>query len=223
MDYEKEELKKYETLWQSMKGAFSDDSWHFTSNTPYPAVTWAITQLRKRGMTLGSVLDVGCGNGRHSIVLAQSGFAVTGIDIAPSAIALAKKNADRHNLSIDNKVGSILTHKFPAKNFDLIVDANCFSHLRLSQRRRYAKRVAELIQDQGYFLLICFSDKSGYIPSFRPAHRNWYQHNGHYNHFITETEISDMFSKHFHIIDQYHMPKPGSPLVFTVTLFQKKY
>lgn len=37
----------------------------------------------------GSVLDVPCGNGRLSVKLAESGRDVTGIDIAPGALALA--------------------------------------------------------------------------------------------------------------------------------------
>ena len=40
----------------------------------------------------GSVmLDLGCGNGRHSKQLAEKGFNVTGIDLAVSSISMAKK------------------------------------------------------------------------------------------------------------------------------------
>lgn len=37
------------------------------------------------------MLDVGCGRGRHSRILAEKGFWVTGIDISPSSIAYAKQ------------------------------------------------------------------------------------------------------------------------------------
>lgn len=37
------------------------------------------------------MLDVACGKGRHSKVLAAMGFAVTGIDISPDSIAFAKQ------------------------------------------------------------------------------------------------------------------------------------
>ncbi|MDQ3752951.1 MAG: methyltransferase domain-containing protein [Actinomycetota bacterium] len=36
------------------------------------------------------VLDVGCGPGRHAAALARSGVAVLGIDVAPSAVRLAR-------------------------------------------------------------------------------------------------------------------------------------
>src|SRR5580700_1533095 len=41
----------------------------------------------------GRVLDVPCGNGRHSIALAKRGFAVTGIDLSEEFIAEARETA----------------------------------------------------------------------------------------------------------------------------------
>ena len=49
----------------------------------------------------GTVLDVGCGFGRHSIELAKRGFAVTGIDPAKAMIAAAKQQAQEANVSVD--------------------------------------------------------------------------------------------------------------------------
>ena len=41
-------------------------------------------------------LDVACGRGRHSKLLATKGFDVTGIDLAPSSIAIAKEQENGH-------------------------------------------------------------------------------------------------------------------------------
>jgi SAM-dependent methyltransferase len=40
-----------------------------------------------------SVLDVGCGTGRHSIELARRGFQVTGVDQSEGMLAVARRNA----------------------------------------------------------------------------------------------------------------------------------
>ncbi len=37
------------------------------------------------------ILDVACGKGRHSKILASLGFDVTGIDISPASIAFARQ------------------------------------------------------------------------------------------------------------------------------------
>lgn len=48
-----------------------------------------------------SMLDVGCGNGRHALELARRGFTVTGIDLSPSMLALAKNAAQAESLQVD--------------------------------------------------------------------------------------------------------------------------
>jgi ubiquinone/menaquinone biosynthesis C-methylase UbiE len=60
----------------------------FTTNT-MNEVDFLVEELRlKRGAT---VLDVGCGTGRHAIELARRGFVVTGVDLSSGMLAEARK------------------------------------------------------------------------------------------------------------------------------------
>ena len=51
-----------------------------------------------------AILDVGTGRGRHARVLARRGYRVTGLDLAPSAIAKARERAAREGLTDDQIV-----------------------------------------------------------------------------------------------------------------------
>ncbi len=55
-------------------------------------------KLEKRALKLtkGSVLDVGCGSGSHSLHLQKKGFTVKAIDISKGAIEVAKKRGVLH-------------------------------------------------------------------------------------------------------------------------------
>jgi len=47
----------------------------------------------------GSVLDLACGIGRHSVLLAEKGYKTVGVDISPTLIARAKELANESNVS----------------------------------------------------------------------------------------------------------------------------
>src|SRR4026208_2572329 len=68
-----------------------------------------------------SVLDLGCGNGRHAMYFARQGFNAAGIDVSAQAIAWAKDWADREHLKIDFRVGDIENLPFADGSFDVAV------------------------------------------------------------------------------------------------------
>ena len=48
-----------------------------------------------------SILDVGCGTGRHSIELAKRGYAVTGLDLSSGMLARAADAAKAAGVHVD--------------------------------------------------------------------------------------------------------------------------
>jgi cyclopropane fatty-acyl-phospholipid synthase-like methyltransferase len=48
-----------------------------------------------------SILDIGCGTGRHSIELAKRGYKVTGVDISSGMLAEADKAAKEANVKVE--------------------------------------------------------------------------------------------------------------------------
>src|SRR5687768_5728578 len=49
----------------------------------------------------GSILDVGCGIGRHSIELAKRGYSVTGLDLSSEMLARAAEAAKATDVNVD--------------------------------------------------------------------------------------------------------------------------
>ena len=48
-----------------------------------------------------SILDVGCGTGRHSVELAKRGYAVTGLDLSAEMLAQAAQAANAAGVQVE--------------------------------------------------------------------------------------------------------------------------
>lgn len=69
----------------------------------------------------GQALDLGAGQGRNTVWLAQQGWDVTGIDISGGGLAAAAANAEKAGLSISTVKTTYQDFDFGAEQWDLIV------------------------------------------------------------------------------------------------------
>jgi SAM-dependent methyltransferase len=74
----------------------------------------------------GSVLEVGCGGGHHTVALTKKGFEVTAVDISISALQAAKALAERERQNSLFICGDMKRLPFEANQFDI-----CFCSLIL--------------------------------------------------------------------------------------------
>ncbi len=70
----------------------------------------------------GRALDVACGLGATAIALAEAGFDVTAIDIAPTALARASEHAARRGVTVEWQCADLSDLRLPAARYDLIVN-----------------------------------------------------------------------------------------------------
>ena len=70
----------------------------FTKNT-IPEVDFLLEELSLPPG--GSILDVGCGTGRHAIELAKRGYSVTGLDLSSEMLARAENAAKAAGVKVD--------------------------------------------------------------------------------------------------------------------------
>jgi len=72
------------------------------------------------GLKPGSALDMGCGTGNNSLMLAEKGWSVTGVDWAEHAIKLANEAAQEQGLEATFLVGDLTNWKAP-QQYDLVI------------------------------------------------------------------------------------------------------
>jgi 2-polyprenyl-3-methyl-5-hydroxy-6-metoxy-1,4-benzoquinol methylase len=73
------------------------------------------------GLKPGAALDVGMGQGRNAVYLAQQGWAVTGFDISAKAVAATVANAGKAGVRVDALQAGYDDFDFGSNRWDLIV------------------------------------------------------------------------------------------------------
>lgn len=109
------------------------------ANTPYP-LEYAFHLLGNiRGQT---VLDLGCGTGENMVPLLARGAYVTGIDISPELIALAKQRlADNDQEFYCLRTGDACHTGLEAESVDLVFSAAVVHHLDIGLANQEIWRV----------------------------------------------------------------------------------
>lgn len=100
----------------------------------------------------GKFLDLGTGPATQDIWLAKRGFNVIGSDLSEAAINRARKiytNEENVNFIVDD----ILNSKFKDSEFDYIFDRGCFHILLPADRKKYIRKIKEMLKDNGILFL----------------------------------------------------------------------
>jgi SAM-dependent methyltransferase len=158
--------------------------------------------MERKALPEGSrVLDLGCGEGRHTFACAELGLRTVGIDYQPGAIARARsmpkaKEAPRRYYWA---VGDAFDLPFRGGSFDLVLDCGCFHHVRKSDTGHYLKSVVPLLVPGGHFILSCFSWRFKHHPGEKRT-RDWLVHRGHYDRFFRKPHFDRIFGGLFEIL-----------------------
>ena len=109
----------WDRVWQTNEGRAE---WA----TPDPWVVANVAVLRH--LQVRQVLDLGCGVGRHSLLLASKNFVVQATDMSWSAVRAAADSARAARLPIGFAMGDSLGLPFPTGTFDAVLAFNVVYH-----------------------------------------------------------------------------------------------
>ena len=140
----------FEELYSDAKGNDSAIPWADLTVNPNLA-SWIENNLQGEGKT---ALVVGSGLGDDAEALSALGFAVTGFDISPTAIAWSQKRFP--NSQVNYVVDDLLNpNLISVKTFDFILESYTLQALPASVRPQGMRSISKLLAPQGRLLVIC--------------------------------------------------------------------
>ena len=122
------------------------------------------------GVTPGSALELGCGEGGDAIWLAQQGWHVTASDIAQSA--LTKAAAHAADAGVADRIVWVrhdLAESFPEGSFDLVTASYFHSWVEIP-REAILGRAARAVAPGGRLVVIGHAGSPSFADADHPAH-----------------------------------------------------
>jgi len=104
------------------------------------------------GLTPGRALDLGCGNGRHAMWLAERGWRVTAVDFSSEALRQARERAAATGIDVEWVQADLAAYKPQRQAFDLVLVA--YLHVPGRERATIHANAAAAIVLGGTLLLV---------------------------------------------------------------------
>lgn len=106
-----------------------------------------------------TILDIGCGTGRHAIELAQRGYSVTGIDLSESQLARAQEKAEDAGVAVTFLKRDARNFQFETP-FDaaIMLCEGAFSLMETDEMNfQILKNAADALKPGGIFIFSCLN------------------------------------------------------------------
>jgi SAM-dependent methyltransferase len=150
------------TSHERMAGQPWDASYHhgpapWDIGRPRPAVV----RVAAEGGFSGAVLDAGCGTGENALHIARLGLPVLGVDVAETALGMAREKAASLGSGIDIEfvAADALHLECLGRKFQTVLDCGLFHAFVGDERTLYAASLASVTERDGSLYVLCFSDE----------------------------------------------------------------
>jgi SAM-dependent methyltransferase len=129
----------------------------------------------------GRALDLGCGSGIDSVYMAEHGWEVTGVDLVPEALHLARRRASDAGRAVRFVQGDVtrLPELGVSGPFTLVLDFGCLHTLPTDQRHAYVDSVSAVTAPGATLLVYGFARP----PALAPMRAG-----------LTHAEVRELFS-----------------------------
>jgi len=116
-----------------------------------------------------TLLDFGCGLGRHSIHFSQQGFNVSAFDLSEDGTNHLREWAKKENLNIDVTVADMLTLPYSKDAFDCLFAFHVISHTDTPGMKTILNEVKRIVKPQGeVYLTLCSKESWSFAEAGYP-------------------------------------------------------
>lgn len=123
----------------------------------------------------GKVLELGSGAGDASLLFAEKGYQVSGIEISPMAVEWAREKSKERKLSAEFVVGEVTSlRRWKDGTFDAVIDGHCLHCIIGEDRSKVFKETHRVLKPGGLFYVstMCGDpDEPGVAKAFDPESR----------------------------------------------------
>jgi len=200
-------MRQWDEIWKTAEGR----SWWLE---PEPFVVGLVPRFKDEG--LRTVLDLGCGLGRHCILLAKEGFEVYGIDNSLAGLQFALQWAARESVTLHLALGDMGQLPYGSAFFDLILAWNVIYHGTVEYIRRTVAEIARCLGPGGYLLCSLISAKNDQCGLGQEIEKGTYVISDHeeksYPHHYFDRQELEALLKGFALLECEDVPdgRPGS-------------
>ena len=136
-------------------------------------------RLAAEGGFAGAVLDAGCGTGENALHLASMGLSVLGVDVAETALAIARAKAADRGIEVGFAAADAFQLERLGRRFATVLDCGLFHTFDGDERPGYVASLTSVTEHDGTLYVLCFSDEG---PDIGP-------------HPVSRQELSAAFSR----------------------------
>lgn len=168
-----------------------------------PTVKVATDIFKRNGSK--SVMDLGCGTGRHSIYLAEQGFKVYATDISETGLEITKSKAEKLNLSnIEFKQHDMRDILYDNNTFDGVLCLWTTGHGTVEDSRKNINEIYRVLKQNGIVVIDYVSIHDENYGKGREIEKDTFINNveGEENiphHYSTIEELKELYSNFSHV------------------------
>lgn len=144
----------------------------------------------------GEALDLGCGEGRNSLLLARYGYYVHAIDASSQGIQKLERYAHSQGLdTINCEVADVRTVELKPNFYDTIVAVTILDHITEDEGKKVAEAMIEALKPGGFVFIESFTVHDPAASAASRENETISETASFVQHYFDEGELAAWFSR----------------------------